>query len=165
MLAVTSITANDIVKTALEQMSFSKKDFADTIKVKVVDGIVLIPVEIEGTTKHFFFDTGAQFGMWFGREESWMRPMSNDTISVSDSNTQERKQVVYQGKSIKLGGLTINNYPLFIGDFGNAVCDRFDGAFRFESILYSCLLKETEGGYLSQHLDDVFARGVAPVET
>ena len=29
----------------------SKKDFADTIKVKIVESIVLIPVAIDGTTK------------------------------------------------------------------------------------------------------------------
>ena len=29
----------------------SKKDFADTIKVKIVESIVLIPVEIDGTTR------------------------------------------------------------------------------------------------------------------
>jgi len=70
LLASTSIMANEFFKMALEQMSFSKKDFADTIKVKVIDGIVLIPVEIEGTTKHFLLDTGAQLGMWFGKKES-----------------------------------------------------------------------------------------------
>ena len=60
--------------------------------------------------------------------------MSNDTINVSDSNTQERKQVIYQGKAIKLGGLTIKNYPLFMGDMGNYTCDRFDGAFGFDLV-------------------------------
>ena len=28
-----------------------EKDFADTIKVKIVESIVLIPVEIDGTTR------------------------------------------------------------------------------------------------------------------
>lgn len=132
LLTATSIMANDFVKTALKQISFSKKDFADTIKVKVVDGIVLIPVEIDGITKHFLLDTGAQLGMWFGNKESWMRPMSNDTVNISDSNNQERMQVIYQGKSIKLGGLTINNYPLVMGNLGGYTCDRFDGAFGFD---------------------------------
>ena len=134
LLAVTSITANDLAKTVLEQISFSKKNFADTVKVKIIDGIVLIPVEIEGTAKHFLLDTGAQLGMWFGKKESWMKPMSTDTLNVSDSNTQERKQVIYQGKAIKLGDLTINNYPLFMGDIGNYTCDKFDGAFGFDLV-------------------------------
>ena len=62
LLAVTSITASNLLQSAINQTSFSKKDFADTIKVKLINSIVLIPVEIEGSTKHFLLDTGAQFG-------------------------------------------------------------------------------------------------------
>jgi len=116
LLVATAVAANEYVNAALEQISFSKKDFADTIKVKLVDGIVLIPVEIDGTTRHFLFDTGAQLGMWFGARESWMKPMSSDAVPVADSNNQERKQLIYQAEAIRLGGLTINNYPLFMGD-------------------------------------------------
>ena len=75
LLAVTSVTARNLIKSAINQTSFSTKDFADTIKVKIVNGIVLIPVEIEGSTKHFLLDTGAQFGMWFGAREDWMKPL------------------------------------------------------------------------------------------
>lgn len=42
--------------------------------------------------------------------------------------------MIYQGKAIKLGDLTINNYPLFMGDMGNYTCDRFDGAFGFDLV-------------------------------
>lgn len=100
LLAATSIMARNLIRSAMNQTSFSKKDFADTIKVKVIDGIVLIPVEIEGTTKHFLLDTGAQFGMWFGKNESWMKPMSNDTINVSDSNIQETKQETWRSQTL-----------------------------------------------------------------
>ena len=53
LLAATNITADDFVQSVLKQITFSKKDFADTIKVRVVGGIVFIPVEIEGTTRRF----------------------------------------------------------------------------------------------------------------
>lgn len=59
LLVTTSITANNPIKSAMKQMSFSRKDFVDTVKIKLIDGIVLIPVEIEGTTKNFLLDTGA----------------------------------------------------------------------------------------------------------
>ena len=62
LLAATSITASNLIKSAINQISFSKKDFADTIKIKIINNIVLIPVEIEGSTRHFLLDTGAQFG-------------------------------------------------------------------------------------------------------
>lgn len=96
MLAVTSITASNLIQSAMNQTSFSKKDFADTIKVKVIGSIVLIPVEIEGSTKHFLLDTGAQFGMWFGAKEDWMKPLSDDSLAITDTNIQKRTQMIYR---------------------------------------------------------------------
>ena len=120
LLAETSITASNLIKSAINQISFSKKDFADTIKIKIINNIVFIPVEIEGSTKHFLLDTGAQSGMWFGAKEDWMKPLSDDSLTFTDTNIQKRTQMIYQGKAIKLGGLTINNYPLVLGDMGNS---------------------------------------------
>lgn len=94
LLASTSIPARNLIKSAMNQISFSKKDFADTIKVKVINGIVVIPVEIEGCTKHFLLDTGAQSGMWFKAKEDWMKPISDDSMRISDSNIQLRKQII-----------------------------------------------------------------------
>lgn len=52
LVAMTSIVAQDMIKTATAPISFSKKDFADTIKIKVIDGAVVVPVEIEGQTRN-----------------------------------------------------------------------------------------------------------------
>lgn len=52
LVAMTSIVAQDMIKTATASISFSKKDFADTIKIKVIDGAVVVPVEIEGQTRN-----------------------------------------------------------------------------------------------------------------
>ena len=52
LVAMTSIVAQDMIKTATFPISFSKKDFADTIKIKVIDGAVVVPVEIEGQTRN-----------------------------------------------------------------------------------------------------------------
>ena len=62
LLSVTTLSARNIIDDAFSQISFSKKDFADTIKVKVLDGAVIVPVEIDGRTRHFIFDTGSQSG-------------------------------------------------------------------------------------------------------
>ena len=59
LVAMTSIVAQDMIKTATAPISFSKKDFADTIKIKVMDGAVVIPVEIAGKTRNLLFDTGS----------------------------------------------------------------------------------------------------------
>ena len=47
LVTTTSVLAQDMIKTATAPISFSKKDFADTIKIKVIDGAVVVPVEIE----------------------------------------------------------------------------------------------------------------------
>ena len=47
----------------------SEQDFVDTIKIKMWDGAIIVPVEIEGETKNLMFDTGAGTGFWIGEEE------------------------------------------------------------------------------------------------
>ena len=60
----TSVLAQNLIKTATTPVSFSKRDFVDTIKIKVIDGAVVVPVEIEGRIRHFLFDTGSPLGLW-----------------------------------------------------------------------------------------------------
>ena len=44
-LAVTMFAqAQNLIKNATASVSFSKSDFADTIKIKVMDGAVVLPV-------------------------------------------------------------------------------------------------------------------------
>ena len=38
IIATTSVVAQDLIKTTTALVCFSKKDFADTIKIKVLDG-------------------------------------------------------------------------------------------------------------------------------
>ena len=61
LVTTTSVLAQNLIKTATTPVSFSKRDFADTIKIKVIDGAVVVPVEIEGRIRHFLFDTGFAF--------------------------------------------------------------------------------------------------------
>ena len=47
VLAVTMFAqAQNLIKSATAPVSFSKSDFVDTVKIKVMDGAVVIPVEI-----------------------------------------------------------------------------------------------------------------------
>ena len=45
LFAVTSIVAQNLITEATDAVRFSKRDFADTIKIKVMDGAVVVPVE------------------------------------------------------------------------------------------------------------------------
>ena len=81
LVATTSIVAQDLIKTATAPISFSKKDFADTIKIKMIDGAVIVPVEIEGQTRNLLFDTGSPLGLWQGQKEAWMRQFTTQEKS------------------------------------------------------------------------------------
>ena len=134
-LSTTPVAAQNIFKTAMSQMTFSKKDFADTIKVKVFDGAVIVPVEIEGQERHFMFDTGAQSGAWYSPKEDWMKPLSDDSVMVADINKKVHKQILYKSSPIKLGNLVIGNYPLVQGEgMVPYSCSVFDGAFGFDLV-------------------------------
>ena len=130
-----SITAQNPFEAAMSGISFSKKDFADTIKIRIFDGAIIVPVEIEGKTRHLLFDTGAQSGAWYSPKEDWMKPVSNDSVTVSDINKKEQKQLLYKAPSIKLGNLIIENYPLVQGDgMVPYSCGVFDGALGFDLV-------------------------------
>ena len=68
----------------LTDFTLSRHDFVDTVKVKIIDGAVIVPVEIEGETKRMMFDTGAEFGFWIAGDEAWKQPMGN-SLKITDS--------------------------------------------------------------------------------
>ena len=51
-VSTTSVKAQNPFEAAMSGVSFSKKDFADTIKTRVFDGAVIVPVEIEERARH-----------------------------------------------------------------------------------------------------------------
>ena len=53
LVTTTSVLSQNLIKTATTPVSFSKRDFADIIKIKVIDGAVVVPVEIEGRIRHY----------------------------------------------------------------------------------------------------------------
>ena len=135
LVAMTSIVAQDMIKTATAPISFSKKDFADTIKIKVIDGAVVVPVEIEGQTRNLLFDTGSPLGLWQGQKEAWMRQFTTDSLTFGDINKRSRNQIIYQFPTIKMGNLQIENYPMIVEDaMSEFTCDRFDGVIGFNLV-------------------------------
>ena len=96
LVTTTSVLAQNLIKTATTPVSFSKRDFVDTIKIKVIDGAVVVPVEIEGRIRHFLFDTGSPLGLWQGQKEVWMRQFTTDSLTFGDINKRSRNQIIYQ---------------------------------------------------------------------
>lgn len=135
IIATTSVVAQDLIKTATALVCFSKKDFADTIKIKVIDGAVIVPVEIEGQTKNLLFDTGSPLGLWHGQKEDWMKKITTDSLMFGDINKRSRHQIIYQFPTIKMGDLQIDNYPMIVEDaMSEFVCNRFDGVIGFNLV-------------------------------
>ena len=135
IIATTSIVAQDLIKTATAPICFSKKDFADTIKIKVIDGAVVVPVEIEGQTRNLLFDTGSPLGLWYGQKETWKKQITTDSLTFGDINGKSRGQIIYQFPTIKMGNLQIDNYPMIVEDaMSEFICNRFDGVIGFNLV-------------------------------
>ncbi|MCR5114343.1 MAG: hypothetical protein K6A95_01520 [Bacteroidales bacterium] len=112
----------------------SEQDFVDTIKIKIWDGAIIVPVEIEGETKNLMFDTGAGMGFWIGEEEEWMEPMG-DSISTIDAQKRTKKKALMKIPSLKMGHLTIKGYPVVVDEgLDNFTCGIIDGAFGFDLV-------------------------------
>ena len=135
LVTTTPVLAQNLIKTATAPVSFSKRDFADTIKIKVIDGAVIVPVEIEGRIRHFLFDTGSPLGLWQGKKEVWMRQFSSDSLYFGDVNKKRHNQAIYQVPTMKMGGLQIENYPMIVEDgMKEYLCGSFDGVLGFNLV-------------------------------
>ncbi len=135
LVTTTPVLAQNLINTATASVSLSKRDFVDTIKIKVIDGAVVVPVEIEGRISHFLFDTGSPLGLWQGQKEPWMRQLMADSLPFGDSNKNRRLKTIYQIHTMKMGNLQIENYPLIIEDgMKEYLCDRFDGVLGFNLV-------------------------------
>ena len=135
LVVTTPVLAQNLIKTATAPVSFSKRDFVDTIKIKVIDGAVVVPVEIEGRIRHFLFDTGSPLGLWQGPKDVCMRQLMADSLLFGDSNKNRRHKTIYQIPTMKMGNLKIENYPMIVEDgMKDYLCGRFDGVLGFNMV-------------------------------
>ena len=119
-------------KKSFRNIHFSQHDFVDTVKIKIWDGAVIIPVEINGEVRNLMFDADAEYGFWIGNEEEWMTP-SGVSLTMIDSQKSRMKKALTRFPPIKMGNLVIENYPMVVDNsLSNYVCDRIDGAFGFD---------------------------------
>ena len=110
----------------------SKQDFVDTIKIKMWKGAIIVPVEIEGKIRNLMFDSGAGMGFWIGEKEEWMVP-SGDSIHANDAQDRAKNTPIMKIPSMKMGGLTIKDYPIIVDDgMSDFTCGIIDGALGFD---------------------------------
>ena len=110
----------------------SQQVFTDTIKIKMWNGAIIVPVEIEGETKNLMFDTGAGSGFWIGKKEAWMRSTDDSTYTTDAQNRHKMMEMV-EIPSIKMGNIIIKGYRMVVDDaLSNFTCGIIDGAFGFD---------------------------------
>lgn len=133
-LAIALLISGSVLPSSAQHFTLSRKNFVDTVKISFWNGAVIIPVEINGTVRNLLFDTGAKTGFWIGEEEEWMVP-TGKSIKVIDSQKKTQKKSIVQLPPIKMGNITIKNYPVIV-DKGLAgfVCGKFDGALGFDLV-------------------------------
>ena len=116
-------------------VNFSQHDFVDTVKIKMWDGGVIIPVEIDGETKNLMFDTGTERGFWIGEEEEWMTP-SGDSTNTHDVHRATKRKAFMRMPPIKMGNITIENYSMIVDSaLEDYVCDKIDGALGYDLVV------------------------------
>ena len=116
-------------------IQISRHNFVDTVKIKIWDGAVIVPVEINGQTRNLLFDTGAESGFWIGEAEDWMTSL-DDSIKVKDVHNVYRKTVCAKIAPIKMGNVVIENYSMMVSNsLSDYVCDRIDGAFGYDLVI------------------------------
>ena len=114
--------------------TLSRHDFVDTIKVEIVDGAVIVPVEIDGELKRMMFDTGSEYGFWIAGDEAWMQP-SGDNITITDSQNTKHKIPIFMVPSMTLGSTVITGYPIIAQEEMNEIlCGKFDGGLGFNLV-------------------------------
>ena len=104
--------------TAISYGDIISVDFNESIDIEIENGLIFLPVQIEGKTYRFLFDTGAPFSI----SEELQRSYNFDVISkghIVDSDNN-RKQVNYiQVDTITLGSIPFMNQTAFEGDFNS----------------------------------------------
>ena len=128
-------------KKSFRNIHFSRHHFVDSVKIKIWDGAVIIPVEINGEVRNLMFDAGAEYGFWIGNEEEWMTP-SGVSLTMIDSQKSRMKKALTRFPPIKMGNLVIENYPMVVDNsLSGYVCDRIDGAFGFDLSVCGLIFK------------------------
>lgn len=133
LLVLASLSATAQVMD-FTNFTLSRHDFVDTIKVEIVDGAVIVPVEIDGELKRMMFDTGSEYGFWIAGDEAWMQP-SGDNITITDSQNTKHKIPIFMVPSMTLGSTVITGYPIIAQEEMNEIlCGKFDGGLGFNLV-------------------------------
>ena len=95
------------------KMSIKEKDFCDTIPIEFRRGRLFIPVEIEGRTHQFIFDTGCSVGLMFTDRAVTLKKKFGFSL-MNDAANHVRLTEVKRIPEMHIGHITVRNYRVIL---------------------------------------------------
>lgn len=116
LLILTGTSCRTSWTKVIQYGKVSQEEFSETVEVEIQQGLIFFPVEINGKSYRFLFDSGAPFSISHEIQEEFDYPViSRGRIVDSDKN---RSMVQYvQVDTIQLGSIPFLEQTAFVADF------------------------------------------------
>ena len=114
---------------AVQYGHISKNSFNETVDMEIQNGLIFVPVYIDGKEYRFLFDTGAPFSI----SEELQKRHAFKVVSrgnIVDSDHSKKRVDWVQVDAIQIGDISFQNQTAFLGDFSanpKLECLGFDG--------------------------------------
>ena len=101
---------------AIHRGKVSQLAFKDTVSIDINNGLIFLPVTIQGKSYRFLFDTGAPFSISEKLQRAFeFKSISKGNIRDSDNNRKQVKWVHVD--SVKISDISFLDQLAFVGDF------------------------------------------------
>ena len=107
------------------KMRIKEKDYCDTIPIEFIGGRIIIPVEIEGRTHQFIFDTGCSVGLVFTDRAVTLKKKFGFSL-INDAANHVRLTGVKRIPEMHIGHVTIRNYRVVLTPKQSMVNTEYD---------------------------------------
>ncbi|MBR6979839.1 MAG: aspartyl protease family protein [Prevotella sp.] len=107
------------------KMSIEEKDFCDTIPIEYRRGRVFIPVEIEGRTHQFIFDTGCSIGLMFTDRALTLKNKFGFAL-MNDAANHIHLSSVKRIPKMRVGNVTVRNYQVVLSPSHSIINNEYD---------------------------------------
>lgn len=128
LFVLSLLTLGKVMPVQAQYFSKSKiveKNFCDTIPIEFRRGRIFIPVEIEGRTHQFIFDTGCSVGLMFTNRAVTLKKKFGFTLS-SDAANHVHLSGVKRIPEMRIGNITVKNYRVLLTPSQSMVNTEYD---------------------------------------
>lgn len=155
-------------RVKLNKGKSASKKYLSSVKYKELRGKIIIPVEIQGSTYSFLFDTGAP-NLITEELSNKISAKQLNLITVRDASDSSRKMKVISIPSIRIGSVEFNDTPTLVNDTENNFildCFKVDGIIGSNMVRRSVVHIDSENKILSLSNDPASfeLNGLKPVE-